>query len=137
MVVDDDASTLNFIWEVISGQCSAFFTTNGEDALKELDVFQPDIILLDVVLPGISGLDVCRIIREKDIANRPQIVIISACASCGEVDLGYAAGADFYLTKPFGHEQLEQLIEGCCFPADDTPELHTKDLKEYIQRVLI
>ncbi|MBN2339453.1 MAG: response regulator, partial [Acidobacteria bacterium] len=78
--------------------------TTGEEALKRVFQDGPDLILLDVMLPGISGLDVCRELRQRSVSTP----IIMLTAKGEELDrvLGLEIGADDYVTKPFGIREL-------------------------------
>ncbi len=80
-----------------------FIATDGNAALTEFDKHGPDLVLLDLMLPGISGTEVCRIIRGKST-----VPIIMLTAKDGEVDkvVGLELGADDYVTKPFSSREL-------------------------------
>jgi DNA-binding response OmpR family regulator len=83
----------------------------GEDAIRKAIHDSPDLIILDIMLPGISGLDVCRELRQKSIG----IPIIMLTAKGDELDrvLGLELGADDYITKPFGVRELLARIRVC------------------------
>ncbi len=78
--------------------------TNGSDALKLARKSRPDLILLDIMLPGESGIEVCERIRERD--ESVMIVMITAKDSEEDKVRGFEAGADDYVTKPFGMKEL-------------------------------
>jgi DNA-binding response OmpR family regulator len=77
---------------------------NGTDALARLDSFRPDIVLLDLMLPDISGFDVCRDIRRA--GSRVPIIILSAKSEEIDVVVGLEIGADDYIVKPFRPREL-------------------------------
>ena len=79
---------------------------NGEDALKAVDEFGPDLILLDVMMPRVSGYDVCQKVRENPAWQGIRIVMLSAKGRDIEVTKGMAVGADAYVTKPFSTKDL-------------------------------
>jgi DNA-binding response OmpR family regulator len=85
--------------------------TTGEEALKLAFTDSPDLIILDIMLPGVSGLDVCRELRQKSIS----IPIIMLTAKGEETDrvVGLELGADDYVTKPFGVRELLARIHVC------------------------
>ena len=102
--VDDEAGILRLIKLELTAQGFRVITaSNGTDALKLIEDQRPDIILLDIVLPEISGLELLRTIRE-----RWQTPVIMVTARDREVDKvrGLAAGADDYIVKPFGGDEL-------------------------------
>ena len=79
---------------------------NGEDALSAVSEFGPDLILLDVMMPRMSGYDVCQKIRENLAWSAIRIVMLSAKGRDIEVNKGIALGADAYVTKPFSTKDL-------------------------------
>ena len=79
---------------------------DGESALRHLDTAPPDVVLLDLMLPGRSGLDVCRHIRGDPRLARVRVLILTAKGGSGEVARGFAAGADDYMMKPFATREL-------------------------------
>lgn len=82
-------------------------SATGEDALEELSKCRPDVVLLDLMLPGMDGIEVCRRIREHD--DLP-IIMVTARAESREVVVGLEAGADDYVTKPVAAEELAARI---------------------------
>jgi two-component system, sensor histidine kinase and response regulator len=79
----------------------------GEEALAEVVRFQPDLILLDIMMPGIDGYETCRRLRAMQSELRsPKIIMVSAKAIVSERLEGYEAGADDYITKPFNPDEL-------------------------------
>jgi DNA-binding response OmpR family regulator len=79
---------------------------DGEAALRAVDEFAPDLILLDVMMPRMSGYDVCQKIRENPARAAVRIVMLSAKGRDIEVTKGIAVGADAYVTKPFSTKEL-------------------------------
>jgi DNA-binding response OmpR family regulator len=80
--------------------------TNGEDALHAVGEFGPDLILLDVMMPRLSGYDVCQKVRENPAWADIRIIMLSAKGRDVEVNKGMAVGADAYVTKPFSTKDL-------------------------------
>jgi|TARA_B100001094_G_scaffold78410_1_gene74741 two-component system phosphate regulon response regulator PhoB len=97
-----DALTFNF--ENEGFKVNSF--SDGESCLKEIKRKKPDLVILDLMLPGISGLDVCREIRTSDTFN--DIAVIMLTAKGEEIDriVGFELGADDYVTKPFSVREL-------------------------------
>lgn len=104
LAVDDDASILELISDVLSEQGMAIRTvTSGEAALEVLERESFDLVLLDIMMKGISGLEVCQRIRNR--VNCP-IIFLSAKDHVKDIVRGLGLGADDYLTKPFALEEL-------------------------------
>ena len=80
--------------------------TNGEDALHAVGEFGLDLILLDVMMPRLSGYDVCQKVRENPAWAGIRIIMLSAKGRDVEVNKGMAVGADAYVTKPFSTKDL-------------------------------
>jgi len=79
---------------------------NGEDALRQIAGFCPDLILLDIMLPQKNGFEVCQKIRENPAWNGIKVVMLTAKGRESEVTKGLALGADAYITKPFATKEL-------------------------------
>ena len=79
---------------------------NGEDALRSIAEFAPDLVLLDVMMPRLSGYEVCQKMRENPAWAGIRIVMLSAKGRDIEVSKGMAVGADAYVTKPFSTADL-------------------------------
>ena len=80
--------------------------SNGADALEAVGEFRPDLILLDVMMPRVSGYDVCQKVRENPEWHGIKIIMLSAKGRDVEVTKGIAMGADAYVTKPFSTRDL-------------------------------
>lgn len=99
LIVDDNEDILHILSEYIQAQGWAYLTARtGEEALRLFDSVSPSIVLLDIMLPGISGLQVCQIIRRS--SNIP-ILMITARDEDADRILGLDVGADDYIVKPF------------------------------------
>jgi CheY-like chemotaxis protein len=84
---------------------------DGPTALELAEAFAPDLIFLDVEMPGLSGLEVCRRLREDDRFATTTIVMLTAAAQKDDVARGFDAGANQYLTKPFSPVRLLSMVE--------------------------
>ena len=104
MIVDDDAHIAELISLYLTKEC---FDTNivldGEEALKQFELYQPNLILLDLMLPGMDGYQVCRSIRQK---SSVPIIMLSAKGEIFDKVLGLELGADDYMVKPFDSKEL-------------------------------
>ncbi|MCR5793025.1 MAG: response regulator transcription factor [Lachnospiraceae bacterium] len=104
LIVDDDANIAELISLYLVKECfETQIVYNGEDALKEFESYHPDLILLDLMLPGIDGYEVCREIRKK---GSIPIIMLSAKGEVFDKVLGLELGADDYMIKPFDSKEL-------------------------------
>lgn len=104
LIVDDDANIAELISLYLTKECYDTKTaSDGEEALKEFRSWQPDLILLDIMLPGIDGYQVCREIRT---VSQTPIIMLSAKGEVFDKVLGLELGADDYMEKPFDTKEL-------------------------------
>ncbi len=109
LIVDDDTNISQLISLYLVRECFETQTAeDGETALRVYEEFQPDLVLLDLMLPGIDGYHVCREIRK--IAQTP-IIMMSAKGEVFDKVLGLELGADDYVTKPFDSKELVARIK--------------------------
>ncbi|MBN2314035.1 MAG: response regulator [Sedimentisphaerales bacterium] len=110
LAVDDDPNNIAILEELLDDRFELKISSSGEQALEIAREFQPDMILLDIMMPGIDGYEVCRRLREYDALKDTKIIMLSARAMNSDQLKGYQAGADDYITKPFdGDEFLEKV----------------------------
>ena len=104
LIVDDDSSISELISLYLTKECfDTRIVYDGESALKEFEDYNPDLVLLDLMLPGIDGYDVCREIRKKSMIP---IIMLSAKGEVFDRVLGLELGADDYIIKPFDSKEL-------------------------------
>ena len=104
LIVDDDANIAELISLYLLKECyDTKIVEDGESALREFKTYQPNLILLDLMLPGIDGYQVCREIRTQ--SNVP-IIMLSAKGEVFDKVLGLELGADDYIIKPFDSKEL-------------------------------
>lgn len=104
LIVDDDNNIAELISLYLTKECyDTYIVNDGEEALSAFDSYSPNMILLDLMLPGIDGYQVCREIRTK--SNVP-IIMLSAKGEIFDKVLGLELGADDYIMKPFDSKEL-------------------------------
>ena len=104
LIVDDDENIAELISLYLTKECfDTKMVYNGEDAWAAFDTFQPNLILLDLMLPGIDGYQVCREIRSKSVTP---IIMLSAKSEVFDKVLGLELGADDYIMKPFDSKEM-------------------------------
>ena len=104
LVVDDDASLAEMLSIVLEGEgLTTSIVRSGEQVMSEFASFKPDVVLLDLMLPGLDGMSVCRRIRATSAVP---IIMLTAKSDTPDVVRGLEAGADDYITKPFKNTEL-------------------------------
>ena len=104
LIVDDDNNIAELIALYFTKECfDTKIVNDGESAVKEYEIFRPNLILLDLMLPGMDGYQVCREIRQK---SQVPIIMLSAKGEVFDKVLGLELGADDYMEKPFDSKEL-------------------------------
>ena len=85
----------------------------GEDAVSMIKRSPPDLVLLDIMLPGMDGLEVCRRIKWNDSTESIPIIMVSAKGEESDIVTGLELGADDYVVKPFGSKELIARVRNC------------------------
>ena len=106
LVVDDNPVNLSILEEVLDGEYRVSFARNGAEAIRIAAECLPEFVLLDVMMPGMDGLEVCSRLRETAGMRDAVIIMVSAKAMPSERAAGINAGANDYVTKPFDEVEL-------------------------------
>lgn len=107
LVADDDADIRDLVvFKLSQAGLAVDAVGDGAAALEFLSRRRPDLVLLDVMMPGLSGLDVLRRIRADERLSDLKVVLLTARARDVDVDDGFTSGADDYVTKPFSPREL-------------------------------
>ena len=103
---------------------------DGKDTLQKVVDFQPDIILLDIMMPKMSGFEVCKQLKENETTKGIMILMVTALNELGDIERAVAAGCDDFLTKPVNKLELVKRVENMLRLRDVTDELER--LRRYI-----
>ena len=113
LIVEDNPLNLELISDILEANGYAITTAvNGADALKQVDTDQPDLILMDIQLPGLDGLTVTGMIKEKPGFDKVPIIALTAHAMRGDEEKAREAGCDGYISKPIDTRSITQTIRG-------------------------
>lgn len=113
LIVDDSNELLEFISEALCDKFKSILTaSNGKEALKIIEKNIPNIIVSDVMMPEMDGYELCNKIKNNPNLNHIPVVLLTARDEDKSSELGYEAGADTYITKPFEIESLLKVIKG-------------------------
>lgn len=113
LVVDDQPDLRKLIRMSLElGEFEVHEAVNGEQALAMAGTLRPDLVLLDVVMPGeLNGYQVCERLKRDPALAGTLVVMLTARAQAGDIDVGHLAGADGYLIKPFSPLELLDRVE--------------------------
>ncbi|WP_018477117.1 response regulator transcription factor [Pontibacter roseus] len=112
LVVDDEPSILmplEFLMRKSGYQ--VFIARNGTEALESVSKEQPDVVLLDIMMPDVDGYEVCRHIRRTEAMDGAKVIFMSAKTKDADIKKGYEVGADLYIPKPFSTRFLMEKIK--------------------------
>jgi DNA-binding response OmpR family regulator len=111
LVVEDETNIMDLIkYNLVREAYSVICVATGEAALAAVLARKPDLILLDIMLPGIDGYEVCRRIKSHRAMTQIPIIFVSARSAPADILEGFRAGADDYITKPFSTKDLIERI---------------------------
>jgi len=106
LVVDDSPDSINLLQDILKKKYQIITARSGEEALIKAKECEPDLILLDIVMPKISGFDVCNQLKAELKLNNVPIIFVSACDEISIVVEGFRLGGVDYITKPFRKEEV-------------------------------
>jgi phosphate regulon transcriptional regulator PhoB len=128
LVIEDDCDILELVQYNLARQGFAVMEAkDGEDGLGKARQHQPDLIVLDLMLPGLDGIDVCKTLRGESATKGIPIVILSAKGEESDVVVGLELGADDYVTKPFSPRELIARIRAVLRRSKDTTTVSTEE----------
>ncbi|WP_035857140.1 response regulator transcription factor [Cryptosporangium arvum] len=111
LVADDDRDILDLVAFKLSAAGHELITvTDGATALTEARRAVPDLVVLDVAMPGMSGLDVCRELRAEPVTSAIPVLLLTARGQESDVEAGFDVGADDYVVKPFSPRELQSRV---------------------------
>ena len=116
LVVEDDKTTLKLIRLVLQqqGYCIATATT-GSEGLRKAEEVNPDLVLLDIILPGMDGFQVCQYLRKNEQTAKTPIIMFSGLDRPADQRHAFEAGSDDYLTKPVKMAELIEKVRAALF----------------------
>jgi two-component system, OmpR family, phosphate regulon response regulator PhoB len=122
IVEDERGLTQTLSWYLSREGYEVVVTHDGAEGLRKAQTLLPDVVLLDVMLPGMSGLDVCRELRAGERTKDTPIIMLTARAEETDQVEGFARGADDYVTKPFSNKVLLQRVKALLRRSDGPGE---------------
>ena len=131
LIVDDDANIAELISLYLTKECfDTKIVGDGESALEAVNSFSPNLILLDLMLPGIDGYQVCREVRSR---SGVPIIMLSAKGEIFDKVLGLELGADDYIEKPFDSKELVARVKAVLRRYKPAPAVSDKAATECVE----
>ena len=132
MIADDNAANRELLEAYLAQvDCDIELAVDGQDTLDKAIAFQPDLILLDVMMPKLSGFEVCRKLKDDPQLSKIMVLMVTALNELGDIERAVKAGTDDFLSKPVNKIELLKRVELMLRLKDTTDELER--LRSYIQ----
>ncbi|WP_112268613.1 response regulator transcription factor [Lentzea terrae] len=107
LIAEDDADIRDLlVFKLMQDGFDVTAVADGSAALDAVAAERPDLVILDVMMPGMSGLDVCQRLRSEHATKTLPVILLTARAQEADVESGFGVGADDYVTKPFSPREL-------------------------------
>jgi ligand-binding sensor domain-containing protein/signal transduction histidine kinase/DNA-binding response OmpR family regulator len=137
LIVEDNLEINQFLTQLLASNYDVLNTYNGQEAAEQLDDFQPDLILSDVMMPQMNGFELCQYIRQSDKPyNKLPIILLTAKSDIESQKQGLQAGATDYLIKPFSGEILKLKIANLLDSSSDSRSNITTSASSHLQIAL-
>jgi len=134
LIADDNVANRELLEAYLANvDCEIETSVDGQDTLDKVETFKPDLILLDVMMPKLSGFEVCKAIKEDPRGRRVMVLMVTALNELGDVDRAVAAGTDDFMSKPVNKVELLKRVENMLKWKDMTDE--NERLRRYIQEM--
>ena len=101
LIVDDESMNISILKYILGSEYKIYASSDGEDAIEAAEEFKPDIILLDIIMPGIDGYEVLAALKTSEKTYNIPVIFISGLDSANDEEKCLALGAAGYITKPF------------------------------------
>ena len=134
LIADDNPTNVELLEVYLSEvDCETGVAVDGRDTLEKVALFQPDLILLDIMMPKLSGFEVCRTIKDDPATKGIMILMVTALNELGDIERAVAAGCDDFLSKPVNKLELLKRVENMLKLRHVTDELER--LRRYIDGI--
>ena len=132
LIADDNQSNCELLEVYLAGiECVTEIAVDGQDTLAKVKSFQPDLILLDVMMPKLSGFEVCKKLKSDPATKNVMILMVTALNELGDIERAVLAGTDDFLSKPVNKVELVKRVQNMLKLKDVTDEVER--LRRYIQ----
>ncbi len=134
LIADDNQPNVELLEAYLTDvDCEIEVACDGEETLAKVQSFQPDVILLDVMMPKLSGFEVCKQLKDNPQSRSIMILMVTALNELGDIERAVAAGTDDFLSKPVNKIELVKRVENMLKLRHFTDE--NERLRKYIQEM--
>ncbi len=112
LIADDNQPNVELLEAYLADvDCEIGVATDGHETLEKVAKFKPDLILLDIMMPKLSGFEVCRLLRKNPETSHIMILMVTALGEAGDIERAVAAGCNDFLSKPINKLELLKRVE--------------------------
>lgn len=134
LIADDNEANVELLEAYLGGMdLEIAIAVDGQDTLDNVQSFSPDLILLDIMMPKLSGFEVCQRLKNDPATSRIMILMVTALNELGDIERAVEAGTDDFLSKPVNKIELVKRVENMLKLHDVSDELER--LRQYIERM--
>lgn len=134
LIADDNLPNSELLEAYLADlDCEIAMSADGQETLNQVQAFQPDLILLDVMMPKLSGFEVCRKLKDNPATRRIMILMVTALNELGDIERAVQAGTDDFLSKPVNKLELVKRVENMLKLKDISDE--NERLRQYIEQM--
>ena len=134
LIADDNPANCELLQAYLEEvDCQIELAVDGQDTLDKVESFQPDLILLDVMMPRLNGFEVCKQLKEDTQTSKIMILMVTALNEIGDIERAVGAGTDDFLSKPVNQVELVKRVENMLKLKDVTDEVER--LRQYIEQM--
>ncbi len=134
LIADDNQSNVELLEAYLANiDCDTEIAVNGQDTLDKVASFQPDLILLDVMMPKLSGFEVCKQLKADPATKGIMILMVTALNELGDIERAVSAGTDDFLSKPVNRIELTKRVENMLRLKN--VENENERLRQYIEQM--
>ncbi|MEM6692204.1 MAG: response regulator [Planctomycetota bacterium] len=134
LIADDNEANRELLEaHLINVDCETEFAVDGQDTLDKVKAFQPDLILLDVMMPKLNGFEVCRKLKDDPETKRVMVLMVTALNELGDHERAVESGTDDFLSKPINKVELLKRVENMLKYKGTEDELLR--LRQYIEEM--
>jgi len=129
LIVDDVPENVSVLYRLFSNlDFKVLVAQDGDEAIQRVEYTKPDLILLDIMMPGLTGFDVCRILKQNSATQHIPVIFMTALTDSTDKVKGFSLGAVDYITKPFQHDEVLSRV---------TTHLHLRNLQRQLEHEIL
>jgi len=134
LIADDNAQNRELLEALLARiDCETEFAVDGQDTINKVDSFEPDLILLDVMMPKLNGFEVCRKLKSDLKTSHIMILMVTALSELGDIERAVDSGTDDFLSKPVNSLELQKRVSNMLKLKETKDELER--LRAYIREM--